>query len=373
MDIWSILIIVLLCQGFFNLSILLLSFVRKRHAKDVYLIAITLALIWYLFEFLSVRTTYRIPINMFYGTRYGAWMLLGPLSYFFFRSVTNTEWRLRPLHCLHLLPFVCFVIVIPLISNESLSHRQIHYGMLAVFDHRPKTVGLFEYMYSTVFYLQFIHLASYLLINLKLISNYSKSLQREYSSIHNLKWLQTFNIILIGTLTLSTIYLYILFISDAYSRGLDYIYVVPIGIFIYAISYKLSNHNWLKVKANKRYQRSSLKEHEKRVYLNTLEKVMLEEQPYLKNDLRIKDLSSMIAINQHHLSQLINEHYRCSFFDFINQYRVTEAKKIILKGSRKNLLQIAFESGFNNKTSFVNAFKKFGGTTPSKFRQEHLR
>lgn len=373
MDIWSILIIVLVFQGLFNLTVLSLSFIKKRQQKDGYLILITLTLLWFLLEFLSVRTTYKIDINLFYGTRYGSWLLLGPLSYFFFKSVTQSKWHFRPVHILHILPFICLVLLIPILSNESLSHRQIHYGMLAVFDHRPKTVSTFEYVYSTVFYLQFVHVAIYLIYNSKLITSYAAQLQKEYSNIQDLKWLRIINIILIIVLILCGIYLYILLVSDAYSRALDYIYVVPMGLFMYAISYKLSNHTWLTVEPKKRYQSSSLKENEKGKYVLKLDKIMLHEQPYLQNDLRIKDLAILVNISKHHLSQLINEHYQCSFFDFINKYRVEHAQKIISTGAKKNLLQIAFDSGFNNKTSFVNAFKKFSGTTPSKFKQDQLR
>lgn len=371
MDIWSILIIVLVFQGFFNLTVLSLSFIKKRQQKDGYLILITLTLLWFLLEFLSVRTTYKININLFYGTRYGSWLLLGPLSYFFFKSVTNSEWRFKSIHLLHIVPFFCLVLLIPLISIESLSHRQVHYGMLAVFDHRPKTVGLFEYVYSTIFYVQFIHLGIYLLTNMKLIVSYSKNLQKEYSTIQDLKWLKIINVILIVVLILSAIYLYLLLISDTYSRALDYIYVVPMGLFMYAISYKLSNHTWLTIETKKRYQSSSLKAVEKKKYVLELEKVMLDQKPYLQNDLRIKDLATLVGINKHHLSQVINEHFQCSFFDYINMHRVEYAQKIISEGSKKNLLQIAFDSGFNNKTSFVNAFKKFTGSTPSKYRQSH--
>jgi AraC-like DNA-binding protein len=344
--------------------------VKKYEIKNVYLITITLLLIWYLSEFLAIRNTYKVPINIFYGTRYGSWFLLGPLTYYFFKTVTNKEWKFGKLSLLHLLPFLIFTLLIPIISNESLSYRQIHYGMLAVFDYRPKTVTAFEYLYSTIFYIQFIHLGIYLLLNSKLVNSYSKRLKKEYSNINDLVWLKTFNVLLIAILVLVSAYLYILFSSDIYTRTLDYIYVVPIGLFIYAISYKLSNQKWLSVKQQDRYKSSNLKEDEKLKYINVLEKVIVEQQPYLQNDLRLKDLATLTAIKQHHLSQLINEHYNCSFFDFINQYRIDKAIEIMKSKPKTNLLQIAFDAGFNNKTSFVNAFKKFKGTTPSKFRNE---
>lgn len=371
MDIWSILIIILIVHGVFNLTLLSSSLIKKYDVKNTYLAIITVVLVWYLLEFLAIRNAYKVPINAFYGTRYGSWLLLGPLTYYFFNAATKKDWTFNKWNTFHLLPFIVFVIITPLLSGESLSQRQIHYGMLAVFDWRPKTVTVFEYVYSTVFYLQFIHLTTYLFFNLKSVNRYAKVLKNEYSSINNIRWLKIFNLLLICILVLVSIYLYILFYSNSYTRELDYIYVLPLGLFIYAISYKLSNHKWIPVKQTERYRSSNLKETEKSKYIDVLEEIMNSDKPYLQNDLRLKDLANLIDVNQHHLSQLINEHFQCSFFDFINQYRVDQAETLIISQPKTNLLQIAFDAGFNNKTSFINAFKKFKGMTPSNFRKNH--
>ncbi len=370
LDIWSILILVIIFQGFFFLSALLLSAEKRKKHSTRYLLFITLLFIWFLAEFLSVRNVFKVPLDIFYGTRYGSWMLLGPLTYFYFKSVTDSTWRFSKKHWLHLLPFVIFVIIIPSVSGQSLSRRQIHYGMLAVFDHRPKTVTAFEYLYSTVFYLQFIHLASYLFANSRIIKRYRKRLKQTHAVVNNVRWLLIFNGALTACLVLASTYLYILFSSDFYSRSLDYIYVIPMGLFLYSLGYYLSGVSWQKVAAPKKYQSSSLKSAEKSALLSKLETFMQEEKPYLKNDLRLHDLASELSTNDHHLSQVINEHYQCSFFDYVNQHRITEAKRLIMEHPNHTLLKIAFEAGFNNKTSFVNAFRKFEKMTPSSFRKE---
>ena len=59
-----------------------------------------------------------------------------------------------------------------------------------------------------------------------------------------------------------------------------------------------------------------------------------------------------------------------TFFDFVNQKRVIAAQQLIENKPSASLLEIAFDSGFNNKTSFVNAFKKYAGMTPSAFRKQ---
>lgn len=370
MDIWSIIIIIFVAQGIFTLSLLLFSKSRKAIISNRYLSILILFIIWVLIEFLAIRNTFKVPINVFYGTRYGSWFIMGPLLYYFYKSLTEEGWRIKWKSLLHLLPFVLFVFIVPFLSGEDLSYRQIHYGMLAVFDYRPKTVTPFEYVYSTVFYMQFIHLAIYLIINYRIITSYTKNLKNEYSNIRQTIWLKAFILILMIVLLLASAYLYILFQTDIYSRNLDYIYVVPMGLFMYSIGYYLSGIHWRKVEEpNQKYQASSLKDEVKTDMQKRLEHLMNVEKLYLQNDLRVKDLASKLKSSNHHVSQLINEQYGCSFFDFINKYRIQEAKEQIQTFPEKNLLQISFDSGFNNKTSFINAFKKFESQTPSAFKK----
>ncbi|MEM7297020.1 MAG: helix-turn-helix domain-containing protein [Bacteroidota bacterium] len=342
---------------------------QRNYYWNRFLGLILLAMLWWLMEFLSVRNVYEIPLNVFYGTRYGSWLILGPLTYFYFKAITQQEWRWLIKDSIHFIPFLVFVVIVPLLSKESLSQRQIHYGMLAVFDYRPKTVTLFEYCYSTIFYLQFLHLGIYLFINAQLIERYGKALKQSSANLNELSWLRIFNSLLLITLFASGGFLYLLFKSDIYRRALDYLYVFPLGLFVYAASYKLAGIRWTQVEMSPaKYQTSSLKNEDKDAYLKHLKDLMTKDKPYLNPELRLKGLAVQLEIPPHHLSQIINENYERSFFDFINSFRVEEAKHLIKARPNHTLLQIAFAAGFNNKTSFVNAFKKFAGTTPSNFR-----
>lgn len=369
-DLWSNIILIVLVQGLFALSVLVLVPGRRTKQENRYLILIVLVLFWYLFEFYCIRNRIRIPINVFYGTRYGSWTLLGPLTYFYIRSI-GSDWKFSPKDWLHLSPFFVLVLIVPWLSNESLSQRQIHYGMLAVFDHRPKTVTPFEYLYSSIFYLQFVHLATYLIINHFTIKRYTKELRSNYSNLNHTAWLLAFNGLVFLLLLLASGYLAILFVSDIYSRSLDYIYVVPIGLFIYAMSYKLSGLHWQKsTKPLKQYRTSSLKSEDIEGIKQQLHQLMKSQKPFLDNELRLKNLADILSISTHHLSRVINEGFGLSFFEYINQFRVGEAKALIAAEPSYTLLKVAFEAGFNNKTSFVNAFKKFEGITPSRYRKK---
>nr|WP_299388710.1 helix-turn-helix domain-containing protein [Allomuricauda sp.] len=100
---------------------------------------------------------------------------------------------------------------------------------------------------------------------------------------------------------------------------------------------------------------------------NELQQFMRDEKPYLNSEYRLDDLAEKLNISRHHCSQVINEHFDTNFFNFINQYRIEEAKKMLKKNNSANVSDVMFACGFNNRVSFYNAFKKFTGTTPKSF------
>ncbi len=100
-------------------------------------------------------------------------------------------------------------------------------------------------------------------------------------------------------------------------------------------------------------------------------RLMETEQPYLDEELSLLKLAHKLQISPHQLSYLINEGFGENFFFFINKYRVEKVKELLLREDKKHLsvLGIAYESGFNSKTSFNTTFRKISGITPSEFRK----
>ncbi|MCB0664095.1 MAG: helix-turn-helix domain-containing protein, partial [Saprospiraceae bacterium] len=107
-------------------------------------------------------------------------------------------------------------------------------------------------------------------------------------------------------------------------------------------------------------------EGEKAKFLEDLQQVMEENQPFLDPSLSLKSLADMIAIHPNNLSWLLNEHVGQNFNEFINGYRLETFKKKALDEANAHitLLGLAYESGFNSKTVFNTFFKKIEGTTP---------
>lgn len=107
-------------------------------------------------------------------------------------------------------------------------------------------------------------------------------------------------------------------------------------------------------------------------YLKELTSFMETEKPYLDFELTLQKLASQLNISEKELSILINHHLGKHFFDFINEYRINEAKIILENPDEEGttILEILYQVGFNSKSSFYTAFKKTTNQTPTQFRKE---
>ena len=105
-------------------------------------------------------------------------------------------------------------------------------------------------------------------------------------------------------------------------------------------------------------------------YLQRLVCFMENEKPFRDENLRIAGLAEKLSMSQSLLSQMINEHLKVNFFDFVNSYRVREAQSLLQDKDSDDytLLAIARDAGFNSKASFIRAFKKHAGVLPSTYR-----
>ena len=100
--------------------------------------------------------------------------------------------------------------------------------------------------------------------------------------------------------------------------------------------------------------------------------LMSREQLYKENNLKLETLAEKLKSNRHFVSQVINQYYKTNFFDFINENRIEEAKRLLISDSHElNIIEIAYAVGYNNKVTFNTVFKRFTGITPSEYRKKY--
>jgi len=123
----------------------------------------------------------------------------------------------------------------------------------------------------------------------------------------------------------------------------------------------------------KKYQGISMEPQFAEICIKRLYHLMESERIYRESELTLQSLAKMLSIQPYQLSQLLNEKLERSFSDYVNYYRIEEAKQILTgpKSQEMKNTTIAFDVGFNSMTAFYKAFKKYTGKTPSQFKKKN--
>lgn len=342
-------------------QLLMLGFVllakRNRISNLVlsfYMFANALLLIWFIINLLDVANLGSIPF-LYY--------LLGPLIYLYVRSLTEKDFKLSGRLLIHGIIFI--VSILYSIAKELVPSR------MAFSDW-----NFWEYLVTQ--FLLHTQIVAYIVASFAKITSYRRTIKEHFSSVAriDLSWLLL--IIMAFTLMwLIDLTTFILNITQTQTPLIIHtLLILSILInFIFAslVVYKGLQHAeaFSGLKVPEKYSGSKMSDDETEVIVRKLQSLMQQTKPYLNPDLTIKDLSEQMQIHRKQLSQVINSQFGQNFYDFVNQYRVQEAKEIITgnSDSKKTILEVLYEVGFNSKSAFNNAFKKNTGKTPSEFKR----
>ncbi|GIT91580.1 hypothetical protein JANAI62_20370 [Jannaschia pagri] len=117
-----------------------------------------------------------------------------------------------------------------------------------------------------------------------------------------------------------------------------------------------------------KYERSALASDRLSRIAGKIERLMAQDRLYLQPNLSLWDLADQIGVSTHYASQALNEKLGERFFDYVNRWRVRHAAEQ-LRTSEATILTIAYDAGFNARSSFYTAFKREYGMTPSAYRE----
>jgi AraC-like DNA-binding protein len=298
----------------------------------------------------------------------------GPLLFLYVRFMTKPERKFNWLSLLHFMPFFAFFVISVIFRSKPLVRD------LRSFFIPDKLISL-RIIYSIFF---FLSITIYSILSFVEIRRHQKNLKNlvSYTSrVITLNWLKIISISFYAAY-------FILFILGGLNMIGNYIPFDPYFIifgFITIFSFVYSFYGikqpvifGQEVRSNDddkkdpgKYIKSGLKNNQAEEYLSTLLSFVETNKPYLNRDLGIQDLSSLTGIPKHYITQVLNEKHGKNFFMFINEYRIKEAIERFSdpKFNRYTILAIAYDSGFNSKTTFNSIFKSQTGLTPSQFRE----
>ncbi len=286
-------------------------------------------------------------------------LLIGPLFYFYVKSLLDNNFRLSGDDFIHLLPFIvitCYITLVLIFTER-----------FYIWRHPLDITGNGIFLFQNLLY--------YFLI-LKFLNSYGFSIKTFFYNKKELKY-NWIRFLIIGSFVLwiAKLHSFIFLIISTGGKWCTYtvnVYFLASFLFLTSIVYvslKVPNLYLF----NKKYTKSGLSEKYKIKIKEQLLKYMNEEKLYLDSTLNLDMLAQRLSISEKYLSQIINEMFNQNFYDFVNQYRVKECINQLknTSNSGKTLLRIAFECGFNTKPTFNTAFKKFTGMTPKEFRKNH--
>lgn len=287
------------------------------------------------------------------------WVLYGPILFFYARRVIHKS-SFKIFDLAHFIPF--FFIVINRFRFYFTSTEE----KINIINNGNAT-DLFIYKDQYTIKIIVVLMLSYCIYIGFSLKNYLRSRNQS-------RWLSWLTISFSGYV-LSFISYFVLVSFDLLSKESDYFIGFSMIFFIGLLTYfgfvqpdvfnGLSMDNVIPFK---KYQKTGLKENLSIEYKSKLIDVMENEKPYLDNELRLDHLADKLNLSRHHISQVINEHFDSNFFDFINSFRIEEAKRMLNNNDELNISDVLYSSGFNNRVSFYKAFKKFTRVTPSEFK-----
>jgi AraC-like DNA-binding protein len=239
-----------------------------------------------------------------------------------------------------------------------------------------------EYVRIFMFLIVKVQVVTYWILSFLKLKHHRKNMKMVFSSLApvDLTWLKYF--------LLSLLFVLLIWFNEAFS-GIKWVndfnswgYLLA----IYALSYFA-----LKQKEIFPFQRSQVADvreiiketnqhstKKERIAAEQLESLAMKlkelvekDKCFLDPDLGLPHLAERISLTPHELSYLLNQGMGISFFEFVNRYRIEEAKLLLQSNEFQhlNILGIAYETGFNSKTTFNTAFKKFTGMSPSEFKK----
>ncbi|MDY6793100.1 MAG: helix-turn-helix domain-containing protein [Thermodesulfobacteriota bacterium] len=293
------------------------------------------------------------PITAFY--------LLGPMVYLITTHSLHKNYSINPSGLLHFLP----AVVASVISLSVIYTSEFQ-----------KPVLLSEYFYNTN--MLYIGIAGWLFFVLYLVCSVRQLLNYFILSKQTILNHPSALVvcIILALLMLACISDIVAFISNKpVFMELSVLMLTLIIIFLFLINFRYPGYYKILygVVEKEKNKRSYLKGINFKELTSKLNYLMDTEEIFTDEHISLPLLAQKVNVSQHQLSQFLNEKQGESFSSFINKYRIKKAKKMLVENPENKILAIAYDAGFQSKSTFNAAFAKYAGMTPHEFREKNVK
>lgn len=322
-----------------------LLFFKKKKTITNYLLALILV-------FMAFRIGKSVMLNfgnnlepVFIFTGLAFLLLIGPFLRWYVVGMTRVNFKLPRLYFLELLPFA-FIFFASFFAPKN------------GFDTNDKQVII---VFGSALIFIYLHFAFYIFLAYRVLKNKQKEMITETLTKSHKAIFTWLNLVLIGFAVIWVSYFFNI-IEDA----VPYI-IGPIiySFVVYYLSFKAFQFKITDIDGN------VFRPNNDKVLFDRISNLIISDKLYLETTLSLASLSKLVEKSTQKTSEVINQYARQNFNDFINFYRIQEAKSLLKNEKNKDftIASIAFDAGFSSLSSFNSAFKKFEGMTPSSYRK----
>ena len=293
---------------------------------------------------------------------------IGPSLYFYIKMLTKKQFVFKPKDLWHFSPIV-------------FNYFHSFYHLIVGENEHSAIIHNFT---EAIIYYALVSIIIYLFLSYRDLKHYYKRLLNHYSTIDkvHLKWIKQiiiFTIILIVfSILLFLIDFEILFdYNKQHSESLLFAYRDIMLLISSIVLYWLSIGGFKQVeitdlkKINVTNKQDHLNDHS---IIKRINEGMINNQLFLDPNLDLKMLSELIVYSEKQISNALNHQLNKNFYTFVNEYRIKEVKKRLIDPEMTHftILSIAYDSGFNSKSTFNRIFKEQTGRTPNQFKKDGI-
>ncbi|MGI9545456.1 MAG: helix-turn-helix domain-containing protein [Cyclobacteriaceae bacterium] len=290
-----------------------------------------------------------------------------PLLLLYTQSLTSRNFKLKWVHLLHgTFYLISMVLLVFFYYNKPPQIQEF------VLKEVEKGADISMIAISVI---GLVYELGYLTAIKRRIRSYRQQIKEQFSNLDkiNLDWLNFFvNIFILSFL--ASVVANVVRHSQLLRWKEAAMIVGLIGLFIFITSVLLKglHHNDIFLGGDSKLNNDPVKPQANKALLQKLKDHLEKVKSYLNPELTINQLADQLEVPARQLSTLINSELGQTFFDLINRYRIEEAKRQLREtGDQKlTILEVMYKVGFNSKSSFNTAFKKYTGTTPSAFKSQ---
>lgn len=373
-------LLVLVIQGLIFAILLLIKYKRKGNISNLFLGLILLLTCYsqtcYTVGFMGWYNEFRTTkINYFL---YNIAIALGPLIYFYVKSVTTSNFKFKKRHWWHFafaFTFIAYRLFIFSYDAMQPGFNETQNGVLKI--------NVDEAIVQPIMgFIEFPFMLLYLAFTLQLFYNYRRRIKQYFSNTYKLElnWILSFLVLFSLLFLYDTIQTVVgVFVTDLnyeqrwWLNLLSALITLYIGIKGYFTdTTKLNKLNFTFSPSLEAIPQISEDKTSKSVSekdIETVKRLMETDRVYLNPELNLSDLAQQANMSRGQLSEVINSGFNKNFNDFVNMYRVNAFKDMIKEDKHKqlSLLGIAQECGFNSKATFNRVFKKLTNYSPSEY------